>query len=71
MGCASAAISGKEAVAILGKEQEGCASARTLVTRSMDGGMALPPTPILVQSIVSPSSSKVIRPYVRFGCKVR
>jgi hypothetical protein len=39
-----------------------CASPRMLVTRSIDGGIALPPTPILVQSIVSPSSSKMILP---------
>ena len=35
---------------------------RMFVTRSIDGRMALLPTPILVQSMVSPSSSKMILP---------
>ena len=38
------------------------ASPRMFETRSAVGGIALPPTPILVQSIVSPSSSKMSRP---------
>ena len=38
------------------------ASPRMFDTRSAVGGMALPPTPILVQSISSPSSSKMSLP---------